>query len=1088
MDQKQCLETLRELIKSGEVPKSKLNEFLKIQSDITMHKLAYALFRNDLSRESFRLEKEIIRLTKLREDQSDPGFLKAKELFEKNPLSRTALFEILPFIEDILKDQIGEESDLRKQYLNFGMNEIKMLAILAEKERKFSNGLYDHRLFTVHSHPNSILNFAKVINASMRKDTGQSNKEIKESMFRRLQDLREDLSTLLGSLGLGDDCEVFTSSCLIENSDKQINENFLSIMNDVVDELDDFDKHNGLRYNDLWLKMKYKRKKRAADNRGTLSSNTSQSSSSYRSTKAKTTSTTGVRYVYKGSKPLSDKEVIDHFLADRVVGRLSYFVSKDELLKDKELLYALADAIDRGGLTSPSGSESYFVYKGNKFAIPETWNKDKCLSPFGGCKTNRSIDYISGVFEEMWFGSYEKPISFKVPDTIKSSLKDDFITAAKIALLHSKQKYTFVFDNKIYDIYSGKEIQNSKLSLFKFVLESPTSSESVKPFQGKSQEQIRLIANEVRSGHKSYVHNGKVFTISSVELSEDKMYSTGKSIYQRGNVDLELGIKVDFPQKDLIDIALSKSGIDPIIHYKSLYDGVRAYEADTDSGPIIVDTYVLNHNNYGYVELESEYIVDGRERAKKVASLNGRERYSYQGETYFTDTNRRVASDSFDASKEGMLDTDLINDEILKLNKLESIETIKGFHEKFGPHKCDYYTVIDKQRALLTVFSNTGDIKLQYSALIGMKKGDERTRYYRTDSYPLITNLTSSAGVFSFGSQEPKGTFLHENHNGMYYPLNLADGSSRYTPLALHSIPKDSADFATAFYSPDPNFRRVTNGGIGLLDGDMQNYLKNYGRKGCPFYILPEEDNIEIAIENSKLVLRNTDGSAIRSKEYEVSKPIKELPRKISIEIKDDRYKSQTTFLYTYTLEKEKANIMQVLGLTNQEYDELAKLSFGILGIESQFGVSSSYTSKEEGWGQSRVTLLKKIAKTWEEGISCCSLVELDGSDANSRGLTQIKSVRSFLKDHYPEITSDTLNNPEHAAIATMFVLAEKSRTMDNLQGKSTGVNESNRNEFLYYVYSGSAGKIRSRYATPDINQSVQKVLAYMDSISIMTE
>jgi hypothetical protein len=162
------------------------------------------------------------------------------------------------------------------------------------------------------------------------------------------------------------------------------------------------------------------------------------------------------------------------------------------------------------------------------------------------------------------------------------------------------------------------------------------------------------------------------------------------------------------------------------------------------------------------------------------------------------------------------------------------------------------------------------------------------------------------------------------------------------------------------------------------------------------------------------------------------------------------------------TLEKEKIKLMKFLKLTNDEYNELAQLAFGILGAESDFGENRKYVMKEKinigSWnmGQSLIKLLKSVKGR---------------DDNNSRGLTQIKDATSlFLNSPYGEITDNDLNKPDVAAIATIIVLEEKYRYLMRQKSKHPNIDEDNWIDYLDYYYTGSAKEILRGTATPVYN------------------
>ena len=99
------------------------------------------------------------------------------------------------------------------------------------------------------------------------------------------------------------------------------------------------------------------------------------------------------------------------------------------------------------------------------------------------------------------------------------------------------------------------------------------------------------------------------------------------------------------------------------------------------------------------------------------------------------------------------------------------------------------------------------------------------------------------------------------------------------------------------------------------------------------------------------------------------------------------------------SIETNKKLIMQQKNLTNDEYDELAKIALGILGVESRFCLSDRYEFKETTGVQTAISLYK-------------TYVSNDGNEGgNSRGCTQIKQVERFLPPGV-NLTGDDLVNP----------------------------------------------------------------------------
>ena len=184
--------------------------------------------------------------------------------------------------------------------------------------------------------------------------------------------------------------------------------------------------------------------------------------------------------------------------------------------------------------------------------------------------------------------------------------------------------------------------------------------------------------------------------------------------------------------------------------------------------------------------------------------------------------------------------------------------------------------------------------------------------------------------------------------------------------------------------------------------------------------------------------------------------------------------------VFIKTLLNHKPNLMNILRLTNNEYDELMVLSLGILAVESKMGQSLKYKIKEDirigklNLGQLAIKLLKKIKGR---------------SDENSRGLTQIKDIGPLLEDtQYAYLEHSDLDNPENAALATMFVLKEKLGYLRHFSDRHSNITDDNWADYLYYFYQGASSQITKGMATPPLNLRIQKILEVRDDTMVFSQ
>jgi hypothetical protein len=174
------------------------------------------------------------------------------------------------------------------------------------------------------------------------------------------------------------------------------------------------------------------------------------------------------------------------------------------------------------------------------------------------------------------------------------------------------------------------------------------------------------------------------------------------------------------------------------------------------------------------------------------------------------------------------------------------------------------------------------------------------------------------------------------------------------------------------------------------------------------------------------------------------------------------------------TLLIHKPLLMEELSLTNNEYNQLMVLALGILSVESKMGRSIKYKLKEDirigrvNFGQMAIRLIKKLKGR---------------DDENSRGLTQIKNIGPLLKNtRYAYLEHSNLDNPENAALATMFVLKEKLGYLRHFSSRHSNITNRNWVDYLYYFYQGSSSQITKGLATPPLNLRIQKILEVKES------
>lgn len=231
---------------------------------------------------------------------------------------------------------------------------------------------------------------------------------------------------------------------------------------------------------------------------------------------------------------------------------------------------------------------------------------------------------------------------------------------------------------------------------------------------------------------------------------------------------------------------------------------------------------------------------------------------------------------------------------------------------------------------------------------------------------------------------------------------------------------------------------------------------------GTPIYVLPETSDHRFRIRNETLtfgaarVLRNCPSFNYSPKNITIRKS------EMSVDF-NDRF----TKKYIQALQDEKAKLMELLQIENDEYNMLAEFAFGVLSPETDFGNNWKYRLKQSA--PVVVSLLKG------NGFD---------TDQNSRGPTQIKRIPDVITENY-HIEKSELRKPENAAITTLAFVAEQLKELRNMASSHPEITEETLQDYLYYLYNGRRNEIKNNTATPEKNINIQKIKAAIEHIKI---
>ncbi|MBA2405853.1 MAG: L,D-transpeptidase [Bdellovibrionales bacterium] len=256
----ECESALKALFASS-VSKSEASSFLKVQGDLTLHRMAWAYLKVQKSDQSAKLEnveRTILTLLDEKYTSQDPEFKKARDAFEAQPLSRTALAEIGPYLKEVLSHEHG--ADAEAFILN--ASDLKLLHALSKFEKKSSHeGKFDSRMLARKS-PEGMLNFAKLINSSYKTNSSATedglNVELKlQGLEKTIGNLQKKINDFIKDLSVPTQCNE-AAECADADLAEMFNqnENIQNIFWDsLADKLESDDLLlDNLTFGELWLK------------------------------------------------------------------------------------------------------------------------------------------------------------------------------------------------------------------------------------------------------------------------------------------------------------------------------------------------------------------------------------------------------------------------------------------------------------------------------------------------------------------------------------------------------------------------------------------------------------------------------------------------------------------------------------------------------------------------------------------------------------------------------------------------------------------------------------------------------------------
>ncbi|OGI59729.1 hypothetical protein A2814_00230 [Candidatus Nomurabacteria bacterium RIFCSPHIGHO2_01_FULL_38_19] len=377
----------------------------------------------------------------------------------------------------------------------------------------------------------------------------------------------------------------------------------------------------------------------------------------------------------------------------------------------------------------------------------------------------------------------------------------------------------------------------------------------------------------------------------------------------------------------------------------------------------------------------------------------------------------------------------LFQDEINKLNNIRIINEANKNSNKM-------YLIVDKSVGLAHLYQGDNLIST-YEVGTGQRTGDDQTKTIVADKkvYWDKGNKQTGAGIYTV------------NKRGKY------EGSTSFTMLNEREI-----EVPTAFHKA-PSVRNIFFNNRNIADNRMSNGCFNFqarslddlGRqkgfgKGTRVYVLPDNPHNKFQIVDGELRFISNEQNVNRT-----IRPYEAKPIILKAENVNDHGKE-----FLQTISKVKVELMGLYPtVSNDVYNQLAKIAYGIFGQESSFG---TYGGARGQYG--KITDL--VGAILGKNVSA--------------GVTQIRitSINPKIKEAFDIKTTEDLFDDKKAGVATMSLL---------LDIYTTNIPDDQKPNFIYltaFYYNNPQGS-KKTMGTNEKSDSVyvKKVLGYTERVTV---
>ena len=611
-------------------------------------------------------------------------------------------------------------------------------------------------------------------------------------------------------------------------------------------------------------------------------------------------------------------------------------------------------------------------------------------------------------------------------EEVKASINSSVITPKERDILKkAAEKAKMAVEDFVFEVASGTydasarlvEIAKKivgKLKETNYSIISQQEKDALKKAAEKAKMAVEDFVLAVASG--TYDASEKIIEIAKkiVEASLQSISNISRSVNEQAG-------KVGFV-KDLIAESISKKERSDIAQE----EGIQESEVDA-----AVENEIINQINDKSIKEPKTLLQRIASKIKKAllalmivantANISGVDAPTAESKAY--DNIKIENLQSFDKM---YIDQEAVN-------KKNNIDIIKSSQS----NKNENYIIVDKSTGSAHLFKgenlinsyevgvgkNPGDIETKLKSIyidsktgkqvpiaVATKLDDKGIRYIKS-GYSSRTNWnagtkTTGAGIFTInnvGKYKGKDAFY----------LNTEQGIS--TEMALHKPSNVHRSRLLSDGNPDNN--RITNGCINFQYADLSDLVKRGLTSGNNVYVLPDNPNNVFKLVDGKLRFESANPKVNRTTAS--TKPFQAQP----ITLKAKGIVSQPSKEFIVGISENKADIMSLYpAISNDIYNRIAKVAYGIFGQESSFGtysgprgklgeIKDKLQSELEGVGFEEVTVLGKQIKASDPSV----------------GVTQIRfsSVNQKVKEKFGIRNTKDLFDMNKSSAATMSVLLD---------------------------------------------------------------